>query len=284
MREELAVDDLGLGYLHSSLKSEGIKSVVIDSIHDRIGMEQLESRLLELKPKYIGYSDTFVNFSASLNSSQRIKEAIPGVNIIYGDMHASLYRKEIMTDNPHVDFIICGEGERSLVQLIRAIENGTTLEKVPGLTWRKKGEIRKNAPDFIYNLDSLPFPYRSSLNDKIPIDRRLFNLTSSRGCPGRCTYCTISIFRSRYVSRNMPLWRSRSPENVFSEILYLYDKGARHFMIFDDNWLGNRETSLPNALRLAELIQQSSIKITFGDTLRPDSLLASDQVAECRQR
>jgi len=73
---------------------------------------------------------------------------LPDSVIIYGDIHTSIYNREILKNEPHIDYIICGDGDRSLPALIDALENDKEILTIPGLTYRNEDEIKENPPDF----------------------------------------------------------------------------------------------------------------------------------------
>ena len=162
-RQDIAVDDLGLGYLYSALTKKGYSVILIDSLRTQNPFIspyiETEKAILAVKPSYIGFSDSSINFEFSLQLSKRLKEKIPGVTVIYGDMHASMYREEILNEEPHIDYIICGDGDRSLPRLIDALEKKSDYSDIPGLTYRCKDVIVSNPPDLSVDFETLPFPF-----------------------------------------------------------------------------------------------------------------------------
>jgi len=280
-RSDVAIDDLGLGYLYTALTERGYPVELFDSIHMKVFFtppyEQLGQKVLAAKPSYVGFSDPMFDFDKSLALSRMLKEKLPGLTVIYGDVHASLYPKEILLNESHVDFVVSGDGDRSLPILIDALEAGSDISGVPGLSFRRNGTIVSNPPDFDIDLDSLAYPYRPSLKDPDTNQTLFFNLISSRGCPGHCTYCSMSAFLTRHCGNGNNRWRRRSPKNVFDEMRYLYDRGVRKFHFSDDNWIGVREIGLERAVELCELIMAHQMDdIAFSASIRPDSLLPTD--------
>jgi radical SAM superfamily enzyme YgiQ (UPF0313 family) len=268
-RTGMAVDDLGLGALYAVLH-EKYDVRMLDSIHKRNSREELLQELLEIHPDYVGFSDPQFSFSDSLWVSKIYKKACPKSVVIYGDIHASLYRDVIMKKEPHIDFVICGEGDYALPKLLSALEAGEPVDTVPGLTFRQNGKVMANPPDLRIKLDDLPYPHRVSILDDRPNDRLMFNIATSRGCAGRCTFCSVSTFNSRYSARSR--WRSRSAEHIVGEIESIYAKGGRHFYFCDDNWIDPSPRGLSSSLRVCELIMERGMDIHFAAITRPDSL------------
>lgn len=280
-RDDMAIDDLGLGYLYVALKDRGYSVTLLDSLRPTPSFNspyhELEDHILEIKPDYIGFSDSLITFQSSLKLSRSLKKKLPESVIIYGDIHASIYNREILQNESHIDYIICGDGDRSLPDLIEALENDKEVSKIPGLTYRYQDKIKENLPDFNYDLNRLPFPYRPSLKEPM-IDRNAYyNIIGSRGCPGHCTYCTVSSFLNRHRRFGIERWRSRSAKNIFLEMKDLYHQGIRNFLFYDDNWIGIREVGLERVVSLCEMIIESGMDdISFFAAARPDSLLPED--------
>ncbi len=115
------------------------------------------------------------------------------------------------------DIVIRGEGEQTIVYLIGYLEGKTNIEAIDGVSYLGNGKIIHNKDrSLIKNLDEIPFPaweffsighfesvFRSLSSFSLPI-------VSSRGCPGKCTFCYKGIFGNRF--------RVRSAENIIREI------------------------------------------------------------------
>ena len=147
--------------------------------------------------------------------------------IVHGGVHASLCPEE---SSKFCDVIIPFEGERLSAQLVESINDGNFEE------FRKS--LENKVPDFIENLDELPFPAWEILPDPMAYDHPLhvvgghrFPILGSRGCPFNCTFCSSPLFWKRRV-------RWRTAGNIvdeMDEIAELYGVSGFHF--WDDNFL-----------------------------------------------
>ncbi len=280
-REDMAFDDLNLGYLYSALTEKGYSVERFDTLHHQtpviLPSEELVRRIVEFCPSYICFSDPIHTFAHSMRTSSSIREKLPDATIIYNDFHASMYNREILENEPHIDYVICGEADRNLPMLIEKLERKEEIDQLLGLTFRANGEIKANPPDLYIDMNTLPFPHRPSLSDPESNRHLFFNLISSRGCPERCTYCPKAAFLSRYCREPSARYRYRSPQNIFEEIYYLYARGVRKFLFHDENWIGEKKSGLKRAVELCRLITDHRLNdITLGAAVRPDSLFASD--------
>jgi len=158
-----------------------------------------------------------------------------GIPVVIGGPHVTSLPKEALE---HADFCIRGEGEIPLPALVSALNNGTPLEDVPSLTWKRKGKIINNPLSRpIEDLDSLPYPDFNLLESGIMVASGLspkptIPIQTSRGCPFDCKFCSVtSMFGKRF--------RYRSVGNIINE-LKQYDPKKVVFFFYDDNFTANR--------------------------------------------
>jgi len=140
-----------------------------------------------------------------------IRETLPDVPIVLGGKYATLC-SEHAAQHSGADYIICGTGEKQILQLLRNV-------------W---GEETIFEPDY-ENLDSLPYP-------ALDLVRKLeqVTITTSRGCPYNCSYCSSHIFNDKF--------RTRNPLQVADEIEYWQRNfGVKNFAFYDDALLVNPE-------------------------------------------
>lgn len=181
------------------------------------------------RPDLIGISSLFSAYHReALACAREIKRRI-GVPVILGGAHVSASPLSALSD-PDVDFIIRGEGERPLVEFLKALQSGAALEGVPNLGFKKKGKPVLNSLQDNYGLDELPF---ADLSD-LPVTRYLIDkqplcfLSTSRGCPHQCTFCSVHLTSGKN-------FRLRSVPHILSEIRQRYADGYRVFDFEDDN-------------------------------------------------
>jgi radical SAM superfamily enzyme YgiQ (UPF0313 family) len=108
-----------------------------------------------------------------------------------------------------------GEGEESLLQLVKRLDKNEDWTKAPGISYRANGEIALNPHPPLQDVDRLPFPARDTLESLFQTGNRVVTLSASRGCYMRCSFCSIVSF---YQLSGRSNFRERSPENVADEI------------------------------------------------------------------
>jgi radical SAM superfamily enzyme YgiQ (UPF0313 family) len=180
------------------------------------------------KPDVVGISSLFSPYYREvLQCVEAIRGAID-CPIVLGGSHVSAV-PDLMLRHPGVDWVIRGEGEDPLVALLRAFEKGRGYDHIPGLGFKEGGRLILNPPGKPSSLEDLPFPDYTDL-DRGPYlfeKRPLCFIMASRGCPHRCTFCS--------VHRTFPGYRRRSVKSVLSEMIRRFEEGYRVFDFEDDN-------------------------------------------------
>lgn len=180
------------------------------------------------------------------------------------------------------DYMILGEGEVTLEELLGTLEGTTARElaSIRGLVWRKQDETlgRGTKREFIRDLDRLPFPAWDLVDipryQKIWRERHGYysmNMVTTRGCPYSCNWCAKPIYGQRY--------NVRSPENVAQELKWLHEQFEPDHIWFADDILGLKPHWLE---RFAELVTEYNCVTPFKCLLRAD--LVTPSVAQALKR
>jgi len=163
---------------------------------------------------------------------KRLREK--GIPVIMGGVHPSILPEEAMQ---YADFVIRGEGDYSLPELLDHIETGTpSVEKIKGLSYRKAGgEIVHNPPgEFVENLDELPDGDFSLVHNWKP--SIIYPVATSRGCPFGCRFCSvITMFGRKY--------RFKSVEKVLVDLKRINSVSQATKFFVDDNFTANKQRS-----------------------------------------
>ena len=187
--------------------AEGINIVKKTKTYTRVGLSEktIIEKLNYHKPDIVGISTMFTAYSSdSHNIAKIVKKYNPKTLVIFGGAHASILYKNVLIDK-NVDLVVVGEGENTILEIVKNFENKLDLENIKGTAIRNnQGQIILNPPRLpITNLDSLPLPARHLL----PMDLYLrdsqenkgsyamrapyTSVVTSRGCPNNCIYCAV---------------------------------------------------------------------------------------------
>lgn len=230
---------LNLGYLASYLLSRGkgfYKVAILDAEALSLTFESVADYLRAEKPEVVGITSSTPAYSSALIISRMIKEIDKRIKVVMGGMHPSAMAPEVAGEDS-VDFAVLGEGELTFFELLEAIRNGRPAQEVAGIIFRTNGELKLTQPRaLIQDLDCLPFPARELMPHHLyqpPPTKRIsaFNptsITSARGCPFRCYFCSAHVVWARK-------YRYRSARNVVDEIELCVNKfNFREFSFTDE--------------------------------------------------
>jgi len=207
-----------------------------DSIADPAAeiWRSIRAILADYQPAVVGISVKSSTLEAATRIAALAKELDPQTVVVVGGPHPSATEGEMLAD-PAIDVCVCGEGEATLVELLRALEKGAPLQRLPGLFVRHGGE-RVGTPrrEPLRDLDALGFPSRhiaETLIGHADYPAQAFGfLMATRGCPMSCLFCGSREVWGKGV-------RFRSPQHVAREIGLLRDMGVAAFH-FDDDTFG----------------------------------------------
>jgi anaerobic magnesium-protoporphyrin IX monomethyl ester cyclase len=253
---------LGIAFIAAVLEENGYKVNLFDlSLEFEKTFEEKIRMVLDSKPDLLGISCMTNTYTNAIKIARDIKKYI-NVPIVMGGPHPSIFPEETLSDEA-VDFIVSGEGEYTMLELVRDAHEQYT--NIPGLAFKKAGVIKVNpAREYIPDLDALPFPARHLLRlDEYrlttPHGERMATIMTSRGCPYQCSYCYKGMFGNHY--------RARSAENIIDEIKELESRfGYRNFYFIDDLFTFNPE----RVSRFCETIIAEKIDIGWQCLARVD--------------
>lgn len=226
-------------YIHSSLsvwylftsakklcKEEFELSVVEGTINEN--EDEIIKRLLDKNPDLIAFSTYIWNIKTVLSVSEKIKTATPKIKILLGGPEVSFNQKQVLSENPFVDFISSGEGEKSVPLLLNCL--CAESESYPdGIGYRKNGEIIEGTPQIV-SVDEIPSPYCEEYFGSL--GNRITYIESSRGCPFNCAFC---------LSGKEGKVRFFDLEKVKGNMLSLVNHGAKTVKFVDRTFNCNKD-------------------------------------------
>lgn len=226
---------LGIAYIASSLENNGYSVDVIDANVLSFDNERVVKEVLNKNPNIVGISVNIGNFSNAKEICCLLKKHDFSGKIIIGGPISIIY-DELLEFS---DFVITGEGEKSIIDLVSAITKKTNFRYVSGVAFKKNDKIIITPKRYIQNIDNIPFPawhlfpslkkYKTYCRKKPDV-----SIITSRGCPFQCIYCDKNIFGYKF--------RMRSPENIIKEIEFLDENyNIKELTIMDDNFTLYRE-------------------------------------------
>jgi radical SAM superfamily enzyme YgiQ (UPF0313 family) len=240
---------LGLITLATMLKGNGHEVVIHDFVlalrtgelpFGRSLYDRSAESILALDPDLVAFSTQCTTLPPVLQIAERLKKLRSSLKIVLGGHTISFVDQRAMAAFHCIDAVVRGEGELTFQELVAAYASDRGEEDVAGVTWRRRGTIRRN-PDrpLLENLDIIPaadYGLVAPLHvyrDACGLPRSIVTLEVGRGCPHQCVYCSESIF-----------WRRRSRtfsiERLIREMHHLRSCGAECFLLAYDQFTANR--------------------------------------------
>ena len=256
---------LGLGYIAAVLEKEGYAVEIIDLSMEKVNDRQLRRRVENAD--IVGITGIITEFQEVLRIAKLVKEARGNIKVILGGPLATTLPRELLGAS-RADFIVIGEGERTIVSLLSAINQNSDFANIKGIAYRDDGGIIVTGqPDHIADLDSIPFPSRHLLDmnrylqnhfENVGVKIRGFgkirstNLITTRGCPFNCTFCFKDMWG--------PKWRARSPANIVEEVELLHRSyGVNGFFFNDDTFVLDSE----RVLKFCQLLKSKGLRVVW---------------------
>ncbi len=227
---------LNLLYVASAARRAGVEPHLYDAMSLWSGWDEIRQELRQRKPDFVGTYSITATINTCLELGRIVKEELPNAVFFIGGVHPTFMWREVLEgpDSP-VDFIVRGEGEATVEELLRALTNGGDPSTVPGIAYRREDGKADTTPPRGFLPDLETYPAAFDLADW-PIykyyvlpDSRLGSVSTSRGCNYTCTFCSQQKFWAR-------TWRSRKPQAVVEEIQHLSDEYGVNVILFTDEY------------------------------------------------
>jgi radical SAM superfamily enzyme YgiQ (UPF0313 family) len=271
-RDDVPCEHLGIASLKAFLTQYGFKVDILDLSLENLDIPATVQMLKYMHPKRIGITMLDQNKKCGLAMIQELYRAGFRVPLLVGGYFPTFHAKEILENIPPVDFVVRGEGEYTLLDLMYTLSgrSGKPLTEIAGISYRVNGQVTHNLPrPLIYDLDRLPMVDRKYAGMMIKKTGHL-RVYASRGCWAQCSFCDIHSFYSSGPGRR---WRSRSISNFVDELDHLGRTfHCDRFILNDDNFLTRGAHNRERVDSLAAELARRNLSVRFEMMCRVDSL------------
>lgn len=262
----------GLAWLAAAAREAGFEAAILDAAAETLDLEGTLARIGAHRGAVLAMTATTLSLhrAEAVAAEARRRGLVSAV--LLGGPHASAVPEATLAACPSVDLLVLGEGERTLVEILPEIlDRGIAAARGAAGTFCRDadgGFVQGPPRPPIENLDELPLPAFDLLPDLTrhyqtsALRSRHFpgsSLVTSRGCFGRCTFCSRSVFGRKV--------RAFSADYVMAMIRSLVDGwGIREICIYDDNFVAD-----PRRLkRFCELLRAAPFRLTWTCNARVD--------------
>ncbi len=223
-----------LAYATALLENHGIQAEIIDAIAQKIPESVFRDMVVSKNIDYLVVETSIPSFYDDLDTLDKISAM--GVSIILCGPNSEIYSVDFLREHRFIDFVLYGEYEFTLLELVQNLKENKSLSGVRGLIYRDGERVIKNPPAEPFDIDLLPFPHR----DTLPMDKYWdlpgdmpypsVQMLASRGCPFKCNFC---LWPQVLYGGNH--YRARRVENLVDEMEYLVKKRGFKSIYFDDD-------------------------------------------------
>jgi radical SAM superfamily enzyme YgiQ (UPF0313 family) len=247
----VAIPRLGSLLLGTILKNRGLEvKVVIEE------MSAPDYATLDFEPDLVCISTISSTAPRAYELADFYRQQ--GKPVVLGGAHASFLPREGLE---HADYVVCGEGEGALPELVDALAGGDDPSGIQNLCLRQGETVLQNPwRPLVEDLDALPIPDYSLIHGwKAKRGKGVVSIATSRGCPFNCSFCSVIILFGRKH-------RVNSVDRIMAEI-HQNGLAAHHIFFCDDNFTANRVRTK----ELCERIIKENLRIEWSAQVRVES-------------
>lgn len=255
---------------------------IIDCPGNRIGWKTLLNTLSSDWPDVVCIGEETVSSNEAVKLATFIKRQHPSTTVITGGVFFSYAGQEFLK-NGLIDYVVHGEGEITLLELLRAISDNHNVTCVKGISYKHSGEVVcTTARPPIANMDNLPMPAWSKISMQSygsgsKNHPGLVSIEHSRGCTDSCDFCILwkHMGLTEDGKNVKPYYRSKSPERSLEEVTRLVRDHNRHtFGWVDPTW--NADPKWTDGF--CELLLRNNIRIRQTAWLRADCVVRDERL------
>ncbi len=257
-------------YVGGAIRHGGFPDVeFLDAMAFYIEHDELRERIREKQPDVVLATAITPMIYKAQETLKVAKEACPGILTILGGIHPTFMYGQVLSEAPWIDYIVRGEGEEIIVNLLRSIEAGTIETDrgtIKGLAYLEDGKlVATPAHPVIADLDTLTPDWSLLKWDKyiyIPLNTRVAVPNFARGCPFTCRFCSQWKFWRKY--------RTRDPIKFVDEIeMLVRDYKIGFFILADEEPTIHRK----KFIAFCEEMVRRNVKVHWGINTRVTDIL-----------
>jgi radical SAM superfamily enzyme YgiQ (UPF0313 family) len=229
---------LGICYIAAMLEKHGYSVDIFDYFYDlKKQMVEFKKFLAKEKPDVVGFTATTPQIPLVVEMANIVKSFDKKITVVVGGAHPSACPFDFINDK-NIDAEIIGEGEYTMLDIVKNIEKGKNLSGIQGVGYIKNGKPHiDKAREPIEDLSELPWPARHLVSRAYFTKRnslirgnwmKTTTLMASRGCPARCIYCSAYKVFGRKT-------HYREPKDVVDEIMFLVKRYGIDSIWFADD-------------------------------------------------
>ncbi len=268
-----------MGYAAAILEDNNYQVEAIDAIPLNLSESEFMDQAIKAKADMILFEPVTTSIEYISGLAKTLAKNTNAI-IVFAGSHVTALPEECLRRYPQIDYILRGEYEYSLLDLVKALDSNSSIDQIDGIAYASesgKQIVRQQAS--INDINSLPIPARHLFPSKLLNNLGLYydgfcqnrpaiQMHSSRGCPYRCNFCLWT-----QVIYNHGKYRIFSPKRVVNEMQQLRDNfEAKEIYIDDDTFTGSRD----HVLDICRLIIEQEINLPWS--AMADAMLCDEEM------
>jgi tRNA A37 methylthiotransferase MiaB len=257
-------------YLASILEDQGFEVLILDNwINSTITYDDVYTAIMERKDEicFVGTSSYMLSNASTKELVTKLKKN--DINIISGGYGPTF--EPVTFLEAGAELVCMGEGEKTIIDIANYFLGKIVNKKeIKGVSYLEKGKPKHTTTQCqILNLDDIPFPTRPFI-ELLKKRKSTINVLTSRGCNGKCSFCSISAFWAKNTGEK---WRGRSIRNIIEELKILQAEGVETVKFIDDSFIEN-ERDDQWCKDFADTLEREGLKFQFRASIRADKVTA----------
>ena len=252
-------------------RQEDVEVLLVDGIAERLTDEQFMARMREFCPDVVVLEVSTISIDVDLFCARNVRGVCPDAQIVFCGPHTYMFEPDFLKQHDCVDFVMKGEYEYTLRDLVGALQAGGPLDKVAGLLYRSdKGVLFTGDRPVIKNIDELPWPARHFLPMEVYCDAPgeipmpSVQMWASRGCPYGCVFCAWP-----QIMYGNKMYRARDPVAVIDEMEHLVREQGFKSVYFDDDTFNIGKDRI---LKMCAEINRRGLNVPWSVMARADTM------------
>jgi len=270
------VPPLGLLYVAASVQRHTNWEVeVVDSLAEKLDYTQIDERIRASRPDAVGISVMTHVLIDCLKVAKIAKKVDENIKVILGGPHVHIYPEQSIAFDC-VDLVVVGEGEYTIVELLKSWNKPGELKEICGLYFKSEQGVVISNPLHkpIESLDNVIHPARHLIKPELYFSSMsrhpmLTTMITSRGCPYKCVFCDRPNLGKRF--------RARGSGDVVDEMEECVKLGIREIVLYDDTFTVDRD----RVFSICHEIERRGMRISWSIRARVDRV-DSDMLKELK--
>jgi radical SAM superfamily enzyme YgiQ (UPF0313 family) len=268
---------LGFRYMISSLREAGFSAEILypDAVYDGTVRARLADEIIARRAAIVGFTSYDAYLSSLIEFIGELRLAGLRSHVVVGGMCASAIAPVLLGEVAGLDSVVVGEGEQSIVELAECVIRRPGSAPPPGVWMRRGADVATGGVrSFVTDLDRFPQPAIDDLlhpaaNSPVHHVNGCAPVVASRGCYGKCTFCSVQQF---YRSCPGRLWRGREPAAIADDVDVAIGLGFDRITFVDENFMGPGRAGRRHATELAAELRRRAIDVRFNFGCRPNDV------------